>query len=297
MVITTRIDPNEKALTESKKIFKERINSKDKKIISAYKKINELPEKIEVAIISTTADVRKEVVEDLLFISNVNHIILEKVIFQNSKSFGFILDILNKKKTKTWVNFPRRYFDFYKNIKREISGEKLYIEVIGNDWGLACNTIHFIDLFYYLTDSSNFKYNIEGLKKKIFHSKRKNFKEIKGVLKIINDKGDELILNDESKLNEELQIIISTPSFSYKIMESRRSMHKYEFDKLIAQEKIDVHYQSELSGMIIDEIIDNDKCELTPYEICLPYHKSMIDCFQDHFSNVYGAKIYKCPIT
>ena len=46
----------------------------------------------------------------------------------------------------------------------------MYVD--GGDWGIAGNTIHYLDLFYYLTEKNINHFNIIGLEKKIFSSKR-----------------------------------------------------------------------------------------------------------------------------
>ena len=178
------VDPNQIALKEAKKRFDTiGINSKNKKI-SFHSGIKILPNNLFIAIIATNADIRKEIIEALIKHCKLKYMIIEKVVFQKSKDFEPVTKILKEKNIRTWVNFPRRVFDVYKKIRNQVSGQNISMEVLGNEWGLACNSIHFIDLFSFITNDSNFNFDCNSLDEAIYESKRKNFKELKGSFKL-----------------------------------------------------------------------------------------------------------------
>ena len=291
------VDSNKNAIVQLNKRFNYFLEFKNKHSFTTYDNINELPSKISFAIIATTADSRKAVVELLSKKCELKYLLLEKVVFQSSSDFKPVLSILKRHSIKTWINFPRRTFDIYKKIKSQIFGEIISIKVVGNDWGLASNSIHMIDLFSYMTGQGDLIFNTDQLKKAIFNSKRKNYKELKGVLKVETKRGDKLIIKDEKKYNNRFEISIFTPSVSFKIFEHNRLVKKYVSNQFHSQTEINLPYQSELTGRVIDQIINTNDSDLTPYEECIPYHMNMLDYFQLHFSKFYDKKISKCPIT
>ena len=56
-------------------------------------------------------------------------------------------------------------------------------------------------------------------------------------------------------------------------------------------------FQSELTGYVVDQIIDTGKSDLTPYTECMQYHIPMLDAFNTHFSKVTRKTVKICPIT
>ena len=70
----------------------------------------------------------------------------------------------------------RRQMKFYRKLKKQFSNKNIKkIKIIGGNWGLACNSIHFMDLIEFLSDDI-----IENLKfftndKFWFPSKEKDF--------------------------------------------------------------------------------------------------------------------------
>ena len=290
------IDPNEKSLIVAKNRFKE-VSKPTNSKVSYLKNISGVPENIDLAIIATTANVRREVVERLLEQCHLKYLILEKVVFQKSEDFNYIQKLLIDNGIKSWINCTRRTFPFYKKLKKKNLGEKIIIKVEGNNWGLACNSIHMIDLLVFLTGKTDIKININKLENIIFNSKRNNFKEIKGTLKIYTNHGDTLELNDQVKYDGKHKISISNSRIKFNIFEGESLVIRDKSDNKIHEEKISVPFQSELTGRIVDQILDTGESDLTPYTECMQYHVPMLDAFNKHFSRVTGKDVEICPIT
>jgi len=290
------IDPNEKSLIVAKNRFKE-VSKPTNSKVSYIQNIRGIPENIDLAIIATTANVRREVVEKLLEQCHLKYLILEKVVFQKSEDFNSIQKLLLGNGIKSWINCTRRTFPFYKKLKKIIFGEKIIIKVVGNNWGLACNGIHMIDLLVFLTEKTDIKINTNELENIIVDSKRNAFKELKGTLKIYTSRGDTLELNDKDKYDENLKISISNSSMKFNIFEGDGLAIRDKSNNKTHEEKISIPFQSELSGSIVDQIFDTGESDLTPYEECMQYHVPMLDAFNEHFSRVTGKDVEICPIT
>ena len=290
------IDPYEKSLIVAKNRFKE-VSKPTNSKVSYLKNISGVPENIDLAIIATTANVRREVVEQLLEQCHLKYLILEKVVFQKSEDFNYIQKLLIDNGIKSWINCTRRTFPFYKKLKKKNLGEKIIIKVEGNNWGLACNSIHMIDLLVFLTEKTDIKINTNELENIIFNSKRNNFKELKGTLKIYTNHGDTLELNDQVKYDGNFKISISNSSMKFNIFEGESLVIRDKSDNKTHEEKISVPFQSELTARIVDQILDTGESDLTPYTECMQYHVPMLDAFNEHFSQVTGKDVEICPIT
>ena len=91
------VDPNEDSLKIAEKRFLE-ISNADNKIVDIkyIKNIDNLPNSIDLAIISTNSDIRRTIIENLLINSRINYLILEKVLFQKIEDFSYVDTLLKK---------------------------------------------------------------------------------------------------------------------------------------------------------------------------------------------------------
>jgi len=290
------VDPNAKSLIVAKQRFNE-VSRFAKNNVSYHQNISDLPSEIDLAIIATTANVRRKVVENLLDWCVVKFLILEKVVFQKSEDFILIQELFFDKGVKSWVNCARRSYPFYKNLKNEISMEKISIKVKGNNWGLACNSIHIIDLMAFLTEQTDFDYDNGGLENIVIHSKRNGYKELMGSLTIQTKRGDTLELIDTNKYIGDMVISISSDSLQYDIVEGRGLVFKHSLNVKSQEDEIHFPLQSELTGVVVDQILDTGKSDLTSYDECMKYHIPMLDLFNDHISKVTSKTETICPIT
>jgi hypothetical protein len=290
------VDPKRDALVLAKQRFEE-VSKLSKNIISFYQSINDLTDNIDLTIIATTANVRRGIIESLLDKCSIKYLILEKVVFQKSEDFKPIQNLLLEKGVKTWMNCIRRSFSFYKKIKNELGSDKLAIEVKGNNWGLACNGIHMIDLLVFLTEKMDIKINTNELENIIVDSKRNGFKELKGTLKIYTSRGDTLVLNDRDKYAENFEISISNDSMQFNIFENDGLVIRHISNNKTREEKISIPFQSDLTGSVVDQILDTGESDLTQYEECMQYHIPMLNAFNNHISKLTGQTVTICPIT
>ena len=68
-------------------------------------------------------------------------------------------------------------------MKNKITGQfKLIYQY--SEWGLGCNTIHFLDLFGFFLKTNKIKVSHSNLDNKIYKSKREGYLEFKGSLEL-----------------------------------------------------------------------------------------------------------------
>ena len=135
----------------------------------------------DLLINSTTADNRFYLIKQYNSYFNVKNFIIEKVVENN---YNNLLNFNSLKLKKCWVNTFLRTLELFKKIKTEIGDNSFNIRVIGGNWGLLCNSIHYIDLVSWLSEKRPSRIETKCLSNKFINSKRKGFVEIYGSFEV-----------------------------------------------------------------------------------------------------------------
>ena len=260
----------------------------------------------EIVIIATNADVRKNVLLDFLSKKTVTYLVLEKVLFQTLDDYKTVGKLLYEKQIKTFVNCTRRYFSHYQQIKKAIAGS-LFMEmkVSGRNWGLACNTIHLLDLFNYFNDSTDYHFKIEGIDKTVHESKRKGFIELTGTIK--NEEKDlfQFSATSYNSSGEPLLIQFKTNQAEFIINEtlgniSCRAVLENEENKHFNDLKIDYKALplSQSANLFVDDLLNTGSCLLTDYFVSAQLHTALIKAYLAHLKAMnFLIENETCPIT
>lgn len=292
----TIVDPSLDSLNQSE-IRAKNITYGDLRSTAVY--TQEFPKKkiFDICIISTNANVRAKVTQDLLVDCHIKHIIFEKVLFQKVLDFEIISKLIKKKNVTAWVNCPRRTFLIYRDIKKTLNiNQPIQMLVSGSSWGMACNSIHFIDLFSYFVNRSDLTVIKKKFPKNIFQSKRsENFYETNGSIEFragIHFLKISCIDNKNYKLN----VKIKNNSIAHSVNELK-GICKSSNNNEIKINKFNMPYQSSQTGVLIDNLIDKNQCELVSYQESWKHHIPLLYVFRTHISEVLKTKLTECPIT
>lgn len=165
------IDPNQSSLEKAQEIAGNSLKN-----IEFLNDVQELPDTIDCAAVTTTSIVRKEAIQRLMKQRHVRNLILEKFLFPYEGDYEEVKQLLDEKGCGSWVNCTRRAQISYKKLKEAIADyESMQVVISGSNWGLGCNAIHFLDLILYLADDSGLEIEIDGLKNEIIESKRDGY--------------------------------------------------------------------------------------------------------------------------
>jgi len=296
----TAVDPNTQALELSRQRFDEVARNRSLQKPRYYQNIDDIDREFDVGIIATTSDVRRKVIEDLLCRTDTKHLILEKVAFQSREDFEYVIKLLRSRDVKAWVNCPRRIIPFYVELKKIISPhEQIFYTVEGGDWGLASNSIHFIDHISFLIEETSYQAYSYGLDNTIKASKRKGFIEFTGSFHGYFDNGSELSLISENNSNCPTLISIMTPSMLCIVQEQKGMAEILRKDKNWEWEEIKFKFylQSELTYKVVEEILDTGNCGLTTLKESYLLHAPMLKAFTDHVQRTTNKEYSSCPIT
>jgi predicted dehydrogenase len=252
-------------IEKSKKILDEK-----KKMISSYnfkypnKKViwhNALPKKIksiDLVVIATSAKNRFLYIKKISNKFLVNSWIIEKILAQSLNQIK-IIEAIKFNTNLVFVSHVRRESIFHKKIKSELLKiKKINAKLVGNNWGLASNAIHLLDLISWYTGEKLSSLDNTNLDRKWHKSKRNGYYEVSGKLFAKFSRGSKLLLecNDKSK-NIFLEIVSEKSNKKFRIYESKH-YYKRNF------KKIDIVYDplSKVMTNSISKVLTIGDCDL-----------------------------------
>ena len=246
--------------------------------VNFYKDVNEITEAyFDICTIATCSDVRLMLVKNIIKndkIKYISNMVLEKFTFQSMQQFKEYDELITKfKNCNTFISSHARYvydtdiLDLFTNPK---------IDVSGGNWGLLCNSVHFIIyILYFITDFTlDFKQNSD-----IIDSKRNNFKEIYGRLYNDNiniscsDKDENICITfteNQHKLVIEVDNIVTFFHYENDILVS-------EFTKKFLHTS--VYFESEYKNLLLHK-----ETNLCKYDKGLLAHKIFFDAIKNLFN-------------
>ena len=267
-----------------------------------------------IAIDTTLADVRAKNLRIVLSLFEVQYFILEKVTFQSEEEFTTSINRIADAGTRAWVNCPRRYWGgyiFLRPLVLENLSEcgAIHISVNGPDFGLACNSVHFIDLFAYLFGISKLDYdvrlNVSGNIKKIRQGKFIEFcGSIEGSIsgQVLNHDttvNGQYTIRSVEAMGSPLLICLRSNKFNIFVNENLGKI----FSSLSSDNwnfritNLDAVFQSSLTNIIVEQLIDYGFCDLAPLTNSESYHLPLLDTITDYLSSTSGRPLKRCPIT
>ena len=294
------VDPIVQALETSKQRFDEAAKKGMVRRVEYHQNLDAVGNQFDVGIVATSSDIRRKIIQEMLDKVEVKNLILEKVAFQNTRDFEYVIKLLNSKNVKAWINLPRRVIPFYREMKKEVKPhEQVFYTIQGGDWGLACNAIHFIDHLCFLVEDTDYEVSCHSLDRDVKESKRKGFVEFTGALHCHFRNGSELNLISQDGSKQPPLITIVNKSMLYVIEEekgSARVSHEENGWKL-EETPFRLYHQSELTNKLVEDIINTGNCGLTPIQESYLIHRPLLESFIQHLENLTGKKYSSCPIT
>lgn len=293
------VDPS----SESLSVAQQRADEiKHKHTLTFIQLYQDLPKQLEFVVVATNSNVRLEVMEALFQHANVRNLILEKVLFPDLDQYAKALELININNVKCWVNHPRRMYESYHQLKSLFDNSKSYnFQLVGASWGLACNGLHFIDLFEFLTDTKLTTIYNSLLDGKPIESKRSGYVEFDGTLSgtlnnehsfsITSLKNHNLIPPTLSIMTDDLRIVIQE-SGTPKVY-----LFKKENGFAIEEIAFQVLFQSQLTGKLLEQIQNSDTCDLPTFEHASSTHQIFIESILNRWNEVTNTNNTSLPIT
>lgn len=293
-------DPNTEAVNSAVDAFNE-IKQEHAKLF-VVDSLDKLPTKIDLMIVATNSRERFEVLSSALKNSSVGVLIMEKFLFPKLIEFEQANELIKKSGSLAFVNCPLRMWPLFQKIKARLSNSKQYsIDVCGNGWGLGCNSIHYLDLFSFITGDEEFALNFKGLDPKWIESKRDGYIEFTGTINGYDPKtNSSLRLTSFNAERTPILIRISSEKGQYMI----RMAPEIDVMEILPESKWDPkfwkaenQFQSKLSSLLAESISNNSLIQLPSYEISAKLHTSLLVGFLNHLRDYSETITDTCYIT
>lgn len=286
------MDTNEESLRLARDRY-ETIQSTTTKQIHYVERIEDLPSEIDLVINASSSRPRAEIIKSLLKHKTIKYLILEKFLFTKLSEYDEIAHLLSEKGVKCWVNCPRRMWDSYREIKKVINNAKpVSLEKRGMNWGMCCNSVHYIDIWMYLSNTDKYDIDLHEVEPIVYNSKRNGYIELFGCEHFNTAKGDTLTLGSYHDFEGDNFIAIQNGDNEI-ILDEQTGVWILHGERHEAR----TPYQSSLSGILADSILHNGECSLTPYAISANYHKPYLKEVMNFVNKIKGQNSDSCPIT
>ena len=293
------VDVSREALEQARSYAEEQ---KSQRWIRYYSTVSEIESSVcfRIAIIATSSLVRRSVFEELITGFPVETIIFEKVLFPKVEDYDAVERLLEENHVVAYVNCPRRLLDIYRNLREKVclSG-KLHAQIKGNNWGLACNSIHMLDLFAYLSASDPEYVTCSGslLEDSIYDSKRKGYIEFYGKLTgKIGEKTTYLIECGHGEPSSLIELFTDTTYFCIDEGNGLLTAQELNSGELVKQ-NFRLSYVSQTTTQVIDRLLSGQEIGLTRYEESKLLHIPILREFIRKRNEIRGKEDELCPIT
>ena len=283
------VDPSSSSRDAAADAYRSVDNIGGDKQLEFASNLDELTFEPDVAIIATPATGRLQLLQKSIELG-ADYVVLEKVAFNSERDILDAKSLVAASNAKVWVNCPRRLNRSYQKLRAELAGEPLNaFRVSGANYGLACNFIHFADLFAFLSGETDYSLDLSGVES-MQQSKRSSYVEFSGRIKGRSDDGGSIDLNceineDGPKVRIELETArrrIVVDETGGKLMVSDQSGTE------LSTESFQQPYQSQLTGPLVDDLLKYGTCGLTPFDesmrLHLPYILSAYALYAEKFT-------------
>ena len=293
------VDASPASLEEARRLASPEGNSSPADRMTFHTSINDLPEKLDYAVIATSSNVRLEVIERLLEGRTVRYMLLEKVLFQRKDEYATAGALIARNGTSAWVNTARRAMDIHRMIRQHFDGEVInYFDARGGEWGLGCNGIHFIDFLSFLVRSTNLTVSADGLDRSIVASKRAGFGEFTGALRGRIDAA-EFTLNATRGSTAPILVTIRSENRTCILDEGsgHALLHDRKSDPVWKEVRFTLPFISNLSTKIADAILTTGQSDLPDFATSSALHLPVINALADFSAEYCGGTPGLAPIT
>jgi hypothetical protein len=260
--------------------------------VSFHATVEALPRQLDIAIVATTADVRPALLGKIAGHAAVRFWVLEKVLAQSLSGLDEIVTGVGGG-ANAWVNTPRRMMPWHQAIKAQLGlARPMTLRLEGGAWGLACNAVHVLDLLAWWTGETLQTLTTDRLEPPWYESKRRGVWEIAGVLEAGFSGGSCAVL-DAGKGAEPTRLEVTDGRLTWLIKEAEGLASRSDGLALPGR----MEYQSEMSGPLVESLLENSTCQLPTLEESLALHRVFIDGMLQHWQHAVDSKAIAVPIT
>lgn len=254
----------------------------------------------DLCIVATQAKERCALVKKIVREYGYKKFLLEKIVSQSTKEYADLLSFARECGLSIWVNCQTRTFGVHKYIKSRLNpDEPIILTDVGGNFGLACNGIHYADLFLYYTGAGRIQKAAERIDPVLHPSKRgADIFDLSGTLHGTTDSGSDFILSYSAQHQNADIVTITSPRgrfiFDYIAPFAYECPAGGGWKEIAVRENF---FVSQTSKTIASDILKKNTCELSTLQDCFPAHQYILETLLPHFNKLLGKQNNYCPVT
>ncbi len=203
--------------------------------------------------------------------------LFEKPFAQSKKNYQELTDQIQKCFKYNHINCQRNAWQGYHFIRDivQISDASVHVEVSGNQWGLGCNAVHFIEIFKLITNSTDLEVISSVIEKTNLTNKRGvQYEDFNGTIGIKNEKGNTLQITS-GNVSDQIGNVFLTVYLNQmpKYLIDDEAGIVFDFEKKIFHE-FPKAYVSSTTAALIDAVKEHKKI----------FHPSVLEAKSSHFA-------------
>lgn len=248
-------------------------------------------ERVDLAIVATSAGPRPQVVADVASRFAPHHWILEKVLAQSSADVRRLVQAIGVG-TRAVVNTPRRIWAGYTKLRQEVV-PPIEVEVQGFRWGLASNAIHMIDLVSWLASESVRTVSIES-GGEWYATKRAGYLDLVGRIEAHFSRGSRLKMISQGARQARLIVtIIDSVGERWVIDEASGKAQSSSGTQITVLEE----FQSDMTSHVVADLLTEGECGLPSLALSARMHEPLLDALLQHWNATKVTHDHRVPIT
>ena len=294
------VDPNPQSILLGKERLRTMSGVNRKITFEWHAELNKVAAGGDLCIVATQAKGRSELIQKIAERFIYKNFLIEKIVCPSIKEYQSLLLFQKQKKISIWVNCQTRTFDVHQYIKSCVNpSEPITFSAVGGNYGLACNGIHYADLFAFYTDADRIECSGSRIDPVLYPSKRgKDIWDLSGTLLGNSKNRSDFILSFSALDNDPDVVTIATPHRRFMIDHLRKFAYECragsKWKKLIMQGD---YFVSQTSQILARDILVKGKCALPTLKECFPAHEFILKTLQPHFNRLLGVNRDYCPVT
>ena len=253
--------------------------------------VSDIDGSYDFVVVATPSPRRLDLIQALVRVG-IPHILVEKVVFQTTNEFESFTEMELGIKSDVRVNMVSRYYSCYKEIKDRKS-PRVNMIVSGGEYGLACNALHYVDVFQYITGAQPELQYWSLTKDEAVHKRGIDFIEVFGSMAWKTKRGDKLLLISGKEREGSVFVNIFTENCIDEICEGTATITSYQDGHLSFGQPSGLMPTSLLTSTLYDDMLDGSSLLPTVTDM-QQIHKDLFRCI----NQVAGlSENEPCPIT
>ncbi len=270
------VDPSEESRDTCKRRFAE-VPSSTRHNLELFDGMKFDNSNFDAAIIASSSIVRRSLVLDFLNSCYCEQVILEKFLFPKQEQYYEVSQAFERRNVKAWVNCCLRSNPFYQKMKDNLlKGSSVVMTVTGGEWGMGSNSVHYIDLFLFLTGSDRLDEVEENFDDSFLNSKRSGYVEVTGSISLGTGK-HLLKLESNRSVDRPTSIEIAANGCTWKIVDRIDHIEvEKHCDGVVASAMVGMPFQSQMTNRVLENLLAFGTCDLPSFSFSTQYHKRIL---------------------